>query len=228
MNSLTIALIIPMLNEAAYLKQVGSQWKGLGCDELIIVDGGSDDESIAVLAQLNIDCISSELGRSVQMNAGAMHSTADILLFVHADTEFDVSHIQTIKEVMLDERFVGGRFDVRLSGQHWMFRVIEFMINVRSRLTAISTGDQCQFVRRDVFEKMGGFVEQDLMEDVEFSKQLKRHGKVACLRQKVITSSRRWEKKGILKTVWLMWKLRCLYYLGVSPNKLAKIYRNVR
>jgi len=120
---------------------------------------------------------------------------------------------------------VGGRFDVSLSGPGFALRLIAWFINIRSRLSGISTGDQCQFVRRSVFEAMGGFPEQALMEDVEFSKRLKRHGRIACLREKVLTSSRRWEAHGVVRTVWLMWTLRFLYWLGVSPEKLAMMYR---
>lgn len=129
---------------------------------------------------------------------------------------------------MRDESTVGGCFALRLSGSHPAFRIIEWFINVRSRLTRISTGDQCQFVRRDLFEVMGGFPEQPLMEDVEFARRLKRAGRIACLRDKVTTSSRRWEQHGILRTMLLMWKLRLLYWLGVAPERLAANYRDAR
>ena len=122
----------------------------------------------------------------------------------------------------------GGRLDVQLSGEGALFSLIAFMINLRSRLTGISTGDQCQFVRRELFEQLNGFPEQPLMEDIEFSHRLKRVGRTACLRDKVTTSSRRWEQHGLWRTMLLMWKLRLLYCLGMSPNRLAEMYHHAR
>lgn len=130
---------------------------------------------------------------------------------------------------MRDENCVGGHFNIRLSGSLPAFRIIEWFINTRSRLTGISTGDQCQFVRREAFEELGRFPDQPLMEDVEFSRRLKRIGRsTVCLRDKVTTSSRRWEQHGILKTVLLMWKLRLYYWFGVTPDRLAALYRDAR
>jgi len=162
------------------------------------------------------------------MNAGAAESSADILLFIHVDTELNSSHIEDIKAAMRDPIVVGGRFDVRLSGLHPAFRMIEIMMNLRSRLTKISTGDQAIFVRREVFDNIGGFPDQPLMEDIEFSRLLKKKGEIACLQRKIVTSSRRWEKYGIVRTVILMWRLRLLYWLGVSPARLAATYREAR
>ncbi|MDQ6959719.1 MAG: TIGR04283 family arsenosugar biosynthesis glycosyltransferase, partial [Mariprofundaceae bacterium] len=163
-------------------------------------------------------------GRAFQMNAGAEQSESDILLFLHADTNLFSSHIEDVERVMCGPDVVGGRFDVRLSGNHPAFRVIEFFMNWRSRLTKISTGDQAMFVRRKVFERMGGFPEQPLMEDVEFSRCLKREGHIVCLHSRVTTSSRRWEKHGIVRTVLLMWWLRFRYWLGASPAALKRLY----
>jgi rSAM/selenodomain-associated transferase 2 len=191
-------------------------------------DGGSDDDTCVLLQKYALNYCHSPRGRTLQMNTGASACDSDILIFIHADTVISSSDIELAKKAMQDEAIVGGRFDVCLSGENFAFRIIEYMINLRSRITGISTGDQCQFVRRSVFEAMGGFPEQRLMEDVEFSKRLKRYGKIACLKNKVVTSSRRWEKHGIIKTVMLMWKLRLLYWLGTSPEKLAEIYHHAR
>jgi len=221
-------MVMPLLNEAVALEAGLKSFKALSVNEWICCDGGSTDATLELLQDRGISICQSGKGRALQMNAGAKHCQSDILLFIHADTELCEEHIQSIKELMQDDAVVGGHFDVRLSGPHWAFRIIEWFMNHRSCLTGISTGDQCLFVRREVFEAMGGFPEQALMEDVEFSKRLKRHGKVACLHQKVTTSSRRWEKHGIVKTIWLMWKLRFLYWLGTSPEKLSRMYRNVR
>jgi len=194
----------------------------------MVVDGGSTDNTCRLLENSTLGWIQSPAGRAVQMNAGAQACSSDILLFIHADTIIDSSHILALRRAMQDHVCVGGRFDVALSGGGVALAVIAWLINLRSRLSGISTGDQCQFVRRSVFERMGGFPEQALMEDVEFSKRLKRYGKIACLSETVVTSSRRWERHGILRTVWLMWTLRFLYWLGVSPQKLASMYRQTR
>jgi len=233
MIDLSVAMVIPALNEEKSLQQHIVKFKALEKDcYIMFCDGGSDDETCALLQNHDLNYCLSPSGRALQMNAGAAACKktikSDILLFNHVDTLISSNDIELIKRTMRDNSIVGGRFDVRLSGEGFVFRVIEFMINFRSRLTGISTGDQCQFVRRSVFEEIGGFPEQALMEDVEFSKQLKEHGKIACLKNKVVTSSRRWEKHGVVKTVWLMWKLRFLYWLGKSPEKLAKMYRNAR
>jgi len=229
MINTTVALVIPVLNEAKSLMPSIERLKALHDKyHVIFCDGGSDDDTCVLLQKDALNYCCSSRGRALQMNAGASTCDSDILIFIHADTSISSSDIELVKKAMQDESIVGGRFDVRLSGERFAFRIIEWMINLRSRMTGISTGDQCQFVRRSVFEAMGGFPEQGLMEDVEFSKRLKRYGKIACLKNKVVTSSRRWEKHGIIKTVMLMWKLRLLYWLGTSPEKLAEIYHHAR
>jgi len=229
MTDLSVAVVIPVLNEAGSLLQHMRAFKALHNDyHVVFCDGGSEDDTCALLQQNGLHYCTSPRGRALQMNAGASACNNNILLFIHADTMISSSDVKLVKKAMQDESVVGGRFDIRLSGKALAFRIIESMINLRSRTTGISTGDQCQFVRRSVFEAMGGFPEQPLMEDVELSKRLKQYGKIACLKQKVITSSRRWENHGIVKTVVLMWKLRFLYWLETPPEKLAEIYRNVR
>ncbi|MDX8395128.1 MAG: TIGR04283 family arsenosugar biosynthesis glycosyltransferase [Mariprofundaceae bacterium] len=220
----TVAIVVPILNEAGKLPELIAMLESLGADEVVFVDGGSSDGSLEILGESDVLWINSESGRAKQMNAGAVKISSDIILFLHADTKLLENNILNIQGCCVDASACAGRFDVRLSGQQSVFRVIEFMINLRSRLSKVSTGDQAMFVRRDVFEKMGGFADIALMEDVELSKRLKKMGKVVCLREKVITSSRRWEKHGIGKTVWLMWKLRLRYFLGADPIKLKKSY----
>ncbi len=228
MDSLSVSIVIPLINEEKHVKTIINQCASLPVDEFLFVDGGSDDATCRILRDAGVPYIQSVPGRAVQMNAGAAESKSDILVFIHADTDIHSSHIGDVKAAMRDAAVVGGRFDIRLSGAHPAFRVIETMINLRSRLTKISTGDQAQFVRRAVFEKIGGFPDQALMEDVEFSRRLKKQGKIACLRRKITTSSRRWQKYGIVRTVLLMWRLRLLYWLGVSPERLAAMYREAR
>ncbi len=195
---------------------------------VLFVDGGSEDGTVERIRRAGFDCIQSEAGRATQMNAGAAQCTAEVLWFVHADTGFTASHIDDIRRVMRSSDVVGGRFDVRLLGRHPVFRIIERLMNWRSRVTKIYTGDQAIFVRRNVFEQLGGFPEQPLMEDIELSRHLKRVGKTACLYRPVVTSSRRWEQYGIGRTILLMWKLRLYYWLGMPAEKLATMYYHVR
>jgi len=220
----TVAVIVPVLNEAECLPWLLTHIREWGMDEIIFVDGGSSDETLQILKDAGVKWIHSERGRAVQFNAGAAQSESDILLFLHADTSLSSSHITDMRQVMRNPFVAGGRFDVQLSGHHPAFRIIEFFINWRSRLTRISTGDQAMFVRREVFARLGGFSEQPLMEDIEFSRRLKREGRIACLRRQVLTSSRRWEKHGIARTVLLMWWLRLRYSLGANPEALKRRY----
>ena len=149
-------------------------------------------------------------------------------MFLHADTLLPSPVRPLLESALSDPEVVGGRFDLRLDREEWVYRLLARMINLRSRLTKIATGDQAIFVRREVFEKMGGFAELPLMEDVEFSVRLKRVGKVACLRDCVLTSARRWEQGGPFRMILLMWGLRLLYFLGVHPRHLVGLYGNVR
>jgi len=224
----SVAIIVPVYNEEQQLKRNVQAFINLKADELIFVDGGSTDESVLFLQQSGVTCVASKPGRAIQMNLGSYIAKSDILVFIHVDTAISKSNIKAIRELFCQSEVVGGRFDVRLSGSHPAFRMIETMINLRSRLSKISTGDQVQFVSRSVFESMHGFADMPLLEDVEFSKRLKKVGRIACLSERVVTSSRRWELHGIIRTVWLMWNIRLLYWLGVSPEKLAKIYRHAR
>ena len=224
----TVAIIVPLLNESARLSKLLEMLAALGVDEVMLVDGGSTDGSDLLLSASSFKWIRSKPGRAMQMNSGAALCKSDVLLFLHADTEMTRPTLDAARSAMSRAEIVGGRFDVQLTGDRPVFGLIAFMINLRSRLTGISTGDQCQFVRREIFEQFGGFPEQPLMEDVAFSKRLKRVGRIVCLRDKVTTSSRRWEQHGALKTILLMWKLRLYYWLGISPKRLATIYRDAR
>ena len=228
MSEITIALIVPLFNEAERVPGLLKMLDGLNVDEVVLVDGGSQDGTLELLGKAPFRWLQSKKGRAVQMNAGASICQSEMLLFLHADTEIDAVAIASAIDTMADSEVVGGRFDLKLSGRHPMLRLIERMINLRSRFTKISSGDQAMFVRRKLFEKLGGFSDQPLMEDIEFSKRLKQKGRITCLRDKVTTSSRRWEQFGIFRTILLMWKLRFLYWAGVSPERLAKIYRDAR
>lgn len=220
-----VSVIVPILNEASQLPDLLGQL--LACKrkdcEVILVDGGSTDQSAQQAAALGFTVIESERGRGHQMNTGAQHARAEHLLFLHADTRLPEGAIAVIEDALARAQW--GRFDVQISGDSPMFKIIAWFMNQRSRLTGIATGDQAIFIRRDLFEQIQGFPEQALMEDIELSKRLKKITKPACLKQKVLTSGRRWEDKGIWRTILLMWRLRFAYWRGVSPDELVQKYR---
>jgi rSAM/selenodomain-associated transferase 2 len=165
------------------------------------------------------------------MNTGAGAAHGDLFLFLHVDTLLPEQALSLLQKMMQGHgnhphgNHLWGRFDIRLDSQHWMFRVIETMMNLRSRLTSVSTGDQAIFVSRDLFNSVGGFPEIALMEDIAISKLLREHALPVNLSQRVTSSARRWQNRGILNTIWLMWKLRLYYFLGASPERLARMYR---
>lgn len=192
--------------------------------EIIVVDGGSSDATVE-LARPLCDVIEvAKKGRARQMNAGANKARGRILLFLHADTLLPDNAISLIEESLRENTRVWGRFDVCLSGHRKGLRVIEYCMNSRSRWTGIATGDQAIFVCAKTFFQLGGYPDIALMEDISLSKALKKISFPVCLKEHVITSSRRWESFGICRTIFLMWKLRLAYYLGVSPEKLATYY----
>ena len=216
-----LSIVIPVLNEAAV---IGAALAALAplrrCGhEVVVADGGSEDGTCELAAPLADRVILAPRGRARQMNAGAAVATGEGLLFLHADTRLPACADDLI--FLSLEKHLWGRFDVRIEGAHPLLRVVAFAMNLRSRLTGIATGDQAIFVRRAVF---AGFPEIALMEDLAFSKSMKRHSPPACLRAKVVTSGRRWERNGVLRTVLLMWRLRLAYFLGVSPDEIARRY----
>ena len=220
-----LSVIIPVLNEAAGIRsqlEALQFLRGKGVT-LIVVDGGSEDSTAEQAGPL-VDLVThSPRGRAVQMNAGARASSSEVLLFLHADTALPSSVFERVHEVIASGAF-WGRFDVRIDGAHPLLRIVERMMNWRSRLSGIATGDQAIFVRRDVFERIGGFPELPLMEDIVLSKKLKRIAPPACLRECVVTSGRRWESHGVMRTILLMWLLRTGFYFGADPDELAVRY----
>ena len=162
------------------------------------------------------------------MNFGARRASGDVLLFLHADTRLPESALRDIDAALSDPRYLGGRFDVELPGAHWMFKMIGALINYRSRATKVGTGDQALFVRRDIFDLIGGYPDIPLMEDIVFCRALKRTGNIACLRSRVVTSARRWERDGVWRTILRMWMLKLCYFAGVSPSRLKQFYADTR
>ena len=216
-----------MLNEAEVLPELLThleQFKVDNC-EVIFVDGGSSDGSDNLVKALGYPLIGSSPGRAKQMNAGAAQAVGDMLIFLHADTRLPSNALTQINQACAKGVFKWGRFDVTITGHSFWLKWVAVMMNWRSRVTQIATGDQAMFVRRELFIKLGGFPVQPIMEDIALSKKLKRQHKPACVKERVITSGRRWERRGVWRTILLMWLLRLLFSCGVSPRFLAAMYR---
>jgi rSAM/selenodomain-associated transferase 2 len=220
-----LSIVVPVLNEAegieAHLALL-APLRARGA-EVIVVDGGSTDATPELAAALADRVLDAPLGRAAQMNAGARAAQGEAILFLHADTSLPEDADRLIGRAL--ERAHWGRFDVRIEGRHRLLAVVGAAMNLRSRLTGIATGDQAIFMRRPAFDATGGFPPIPLMEDVALSARLKRIGKPACVAERVVTSGRRWESRGVLRTIMLMWRLRLAYFLGADPVKLARSYR---
>ncbi len=218
-------IVIPTLNEETDIQICLMQLQGLREEgfEVIVADGGSVDKTPQLVEGLCDRFISSRQGRAAQMNAGARQSKGEFIFFLHVDTQLPENFSEIISSIEVD-RFCWGRFDVALSGKRRIFRVIESMMNLRSRLTGIATGDQVIFVSQKLFQEVNGYPDIALMEDIAISRRLKNICSPLCLKHKVLTSSRRWEKHGIISTVIKMWWLRFTYYIGADPIRLARQY----
>lgn len=216
---------MPVLNEAERIVPALQALAALrlhGVD-VTVVDGGSSDGTALRAAALADRVIAAPRGRARQMNAGAAAAAGDVLLFLHADTTLPTGALPAIDAALADGAH-WGRFDVRIEGRSAMFPLIATLMNARSRRSGIATGDQAIFVSRAWFDQVGGFPEQRLMEDIELSRRLLKQGPPACLRERVLTSGRRWERHGVWRTIWLMWSLRLRYWLGTPADELAKAY----
>ena len=224
---MTLSIIVPVLNEAAVLPALLAHLLPLlrqGC-EVLIVDGGSEDGSANLAECAGFKVLHAPRGRARQMNSGAAQASGEVLLFLHADTQLPEGAVALVTQALSNGQHCWGRFDVRITGRHFMLRVVSRMMNVRSRLSGIATGDQAIFVKRAAFEAVGSFPDQALMEDVELSKRLRAISRPACIRRCVSTSGRRWETRGVWATILLMWRLRWDYWRGVPAAQLAKAYR---
>ena len=221
-----LSIIIPALDEAA---RIVANLESLGDlrrrgHEVIVADGGSCDATVSLARDLADQVVCSRAGRAEQMNAGARAAAGDVLLFLHADTRLPAEADRLVLQGLAAGGLVWGRFDVQIAGSHPLLRLVESMMNLRSRLTRICTGDQGIFVRRDAFAAIGGYPRQELMEDIAISVRLRRLSAPLCLRQRCLTSARRWESEGVLRTIVLMWWLRLQYALGAAPARLARSY----
>ena len=227
MTPARLSVVMPALNEAAGMAAALQALAPLAARgaQLLVADGGSVDDTVSLARAGGAQVIDAPRGRALQMNAGAQQSCGDILLFLHADTRLPLDADRLIAQALAAGTQVWGRFDVRIEGQPRMLRVIAAFMNRRSRWTGIATGDQALFMTRAAFDAVGGFPAQPLMEDIEMSARLLKLSRPACLRARVVTSGRRWETRGVWRTVLLMWRLRLAYWRGAAPERLAELYR---
>jgi rSAM/selenodomain-associated transferase 2 len=223
----TLSVVVPVLDERDGIEAALRSAREPGVTDIVVVDGGSSDDTVARAAPLADQVLRGPRGRALQMNAGARAARGEVLLFLHGDTRLPAGFAADVRAA-IGAGAVGGRFDVVLEGRSRLLPVVATLMNLRSRLTGIATGDQAIFVRRDVFERLGGYAEIPLMEDVELTGRLRRAGTLAALRSRVVTSGRRWDEHGAVRTVLLMWSLRFAYACGASPQRLAASYRRER
>jgi rSAM/selenodomain-associated transferase 2 len=221
----TVSVIIPLLNEAAGVAGFFAHWRELRARgaELLLVDGGSQDGTVPLIERAGFAVLRSARGRARQMNAGASRASGGILIFLHADTRLPEGALELVRH-SLRPPHCWGRFDVQIVGREPILKLVARCMNLRSRLSGIATGDQAIFLQRWAFDRVGGFPDQPLMEDVEISARLRSLAPPVCLKETVATSGRRWQACGIGRTILLMWSLRLAYWLGVPAPALARLY----
>jgi len=227
---MALSIVIPALNEADHIEATllalaSARARGT---EVIVVDGGSSDRTTAIAAPLADLVVNAARGRATQMNAGAAAASGDVLLFLHADSLAPDGVDRAVLASVAGRMLAWGRFDVEIAGSLPLLRLVAASMNLRSRLTGIATGDQGLFVTRTLFDRIGGYPVQPLMEDIAFSRSARRIARPACLRSRIVTSGRRWERRGVARTILLMWRLRLAYTLGADPHELARRYEHVR
>jgi len=218
-----VTIIVPLLNEAEVAEALIEHLRGLEAEQIIIVDGGSTDQTQTLMSEAGFDVIQSPASRAKQMNAGAKGATQSSLLFLHADTRLPESY-----KTAVAKSEVWGRFDVRFDDSSSAMKMIAFFMNLRSRISSVATGDQAIFIDKSVFDSIGGFPDFPIMEDVAISKRLRQLYRPHNSWLRVTTSARRWRQQGVTKTIFKMWWYRLAYFFGVSPNSLKKGYDDVR
>jgi rSAM/selenodomain-associated transferase 2 len=229
-----LAVIVPVLNEERAIADTLARLAPLRARGAVVVavDGGSSDGTVERARAAADHVLVAPRGRAAQMNAGARHALADpaidTLLFLHADTRLPDDADREVRVACAGRKSAWGRFDARIEGDAPALRFVAALMNLRSRVTGICTGDQCLFATRALFDTLGGYAEIPLMEDIEFSRRARRVAWPIALRARVTTSGRRWERHGVFRTVLLMWRLRLAYFLGADPARLAAAYRDAR
>ena len=228
MTQTKISIIIPVLNEARTINKVLASLQNTSNIEVIVVDGGSQDETVEIAKSLAVKVLSSPPGRAIQMNTGAAVATGNILLFLHSDTILPAGFESMVTQALKKPETVGGAFELGIDAKIRGIRLVEKMVNWRSRFLSLPYGDQAIFVKADIFKELGGFPELPIMEDFVFIRHLRRMGKIEILPAPVLTSGRRWQKLGLVKTTIINQIIIIGYYLGVSPAQLASFYRKKR
>ena len=232
MAKFLISVIIPVFNEESIIENTLKQFLKWSNLEVIVVDGGSKDKTIEVVNKISLAnkqiklIISNKLGRANQMNYGSAIATGNILLFLHADTVLPTNYQQTIQNILEKKEIIIGAFKLKIDGKKKSLRLIETMVNLRSRLLSLPYGDQAFFITKDNFNRLGGFTDLPIMEDFDFIQRSKRYGKIAISNSMVVTSARRWQKIGVIKTTIINQLIIIGYLLKISPHKLRKFYRN--
>lgn len=221
---MSLSIILPVFNESKIIAATLDRLTSLRSTgaEIIVVDGGSTDGTQGIAVRRCDKLLSAPCGRALQMNAGAREASGEELLFLHADTCLPPAAHELIRHALLEHHW--GHFEVRIEGKSRLLRIVAMLMNFRSRITAVATGDQCLFLRRSFFEAHGGYKEIPLMEDIELCKRLRQTHQPAVIQSPATTSGRRWERNGVLRTIVLMWQLRLAFSLGADPRTLAKRY----
>ncbi|MEH1855107.1 MAG: TIGR04283 family arsenosugar biosynthesis glycosyltransferase [Nostoc sp.] len=220
-----ISIIIPAINEAGNIKKAIATTQGSINIEVIVVDGGSSDDTVAIAQSLNVKVISSSPGRAVQMNAGAVAASGEILLFLHADTRLPAGFDEMIRTALQQPGSVAGAFKLQIDASLFSLRWVEWGVNVRSHFYQMPYGDQAIFLTKEVFQQIGCFPELPIMEDFELMRRLKRIGRIVIIPTPVVTSARRWLQKGVFKTTLLNQLVITAYLLGISPERIRRWYR---
>lgn len=221
-----ISIIIPVLNEAAAIARTLATAQPASNVEMIVVDGGSQDETVAIAQSLGVKVITSAPGRAQQMNAGAKAATGDVLLFLHGDTLLPPDFATQVRQAFNSPGVIAGAFALRIDSSLMGLRLIERLVNWRSRYWQMPYGDQAIFLWAKTFQQMGGFADLPIMEDFELMRRLRRRGAIAIVSEPVVTSGRRWEKLGVLRTTLINQLIILAYFLGVPRDRLARWYRS--